>query len=607
MGIIIFLPSCSEYGKLLKSKDLGLKQRKAMEYYKAEKYIKAYPLFEELLTIYKGTRKAEKLYYYFSYCEYHMGDFVMAGHHFKEFTRRFPKSKYVEECLFMNAICYYKNSPIPSLDQTNTYSAINELQLFANLFPMSSRLDSCNILIDKLRHKLEQKAFDNAYQHYHMRDYKSAIIEFQNMLQDYPDTKYREKCMFLILKSNYQLANKSIDKLKLKRLQDATKAANEFITHYKTSPFLDQVKDLQLRIMRQRETLAYTLSKSYYNRNDYKMTVKNCEEALRTYPGHNNRKEIIHMLIASKYKLAMNGNIRLREERLKETLHSIEQYRKEMEGSRYKRLLQTLEKSTKAEIRKLPLSVPQWYAENGNYRQAIQLYNALSEQHSPDIGKGKLHYLLIKTYFSQAQESSLRERRDKYMMFLCKYDSLKPALEGSGYEKTAASMFKKASAKAASLPYEIPMSYYRNGKYRNALNEFRLTLQQQPDFGKKKKFQRLVVKAGLLSAVKSQNTALKKQRIAEAIKTCNEQNEPTTGRLAHLCRRCLRYADRIEMEPLISEYRKVLYEKRNFAAHIAKTLELYEKTKPELMLDKSVKRAVRIYNSVLKLKTQKDR
>ena len=54
------------------------------------------------------------------------------------------------------------------LDQTNTYDALKELQLFINTYPNSSRIPECNDLIDKLRTKLEYK------------DYQDS----QNVLQD---------------------------------------------------------------------------------------------------------------------------------------------------------------------------------------------------------------------------------------------------------------------------------------------------------------------------------------------------------------------------------------------------------------------------------------
>ena len=42
-----------------------------MQYYEKKNYIKAMSLFEELIPVYKGTDKAEEIYYYYSYCNFY--------------------------------------------------------------------------------------------------------------------------------------------------------------------------------------------------------------------------------------------------------------------------------------------------------------------------------------------------------------------------------------------------------------------------------------------------------------------------------------------------------------------------------------------------------
>ena len=67
----IFLVSCDGYNKLLKSSNYELKLERANQYYQKANYIKATGLYEELIPVYKGTDKAEEIYYYYSYCNYY--------------------------------------------------------------------------------------------------------------------------------------------------------------------------------------------------------------------------------------------------------------------------------------------------------------------------------------------------------------------------------------------------------------------------------------------------------------------------------------------------------------------------------------------------------
>jgi outer membrane protein assembly factor BamD len=140
--------------------------------------------------------------------------------------------------MYMNAYCYYLDSPPFSLDQTNTYTAINELQLFIDTYPNSDRVEECTNLMDRLREKLQKKAFNAANLYYKMRQYEAAITSYNTMLNDYPGTDYKEEILFNILKSYYYYGLKSIQSKQAERYQAALDAYNEFIFQYPDSKFL---------------------------------------------------------------------------------------------------------------------------------------------------------------------------------------------------------------------------------------------------------------------------------------------------------------------------------------------------------------------------------
>ena len=128
--MFILFASCSEYSRVTKGKDMDAKLELAVKLYSKGQYYKALPLFEELITIFRGTKKAERTYYYYAYTNYKLGDYEAAAYDFENFSKTFPSSEFAEECAYMHAYCYYQDSPKYSLDQTNTIKAINELQLF---------------------------------------------------------------------------------------------------------------------------------------------------------------------------------------------------------------------------------------------------------------------------------------------------------------------------------------------------------------------------------------------------------------------------------------------------------------------------------------------
>lgn len=255
IGAMVWATACSEYNRVLKSTDLEYKYTKALEYYDDEEYYKAYPLIEELVAIYRGQKRSEKLYFMYAYCDFYLEDYLLASHRFSEFTKTFPTSKYTEECAYMSAYSLFKMSPPAKLDQSQTYSAISGLQLFIDRYPRSSKVDTCNKLIIDLEKKLEEKTFRGANQYKKMEDFTAAVITYENMLRDYPDTKYREEIYFNIFDAYYTLAMKSVDEKKLERIGDALKAYTNFVGRYPTSSFMAEANEKKERLDRTKEKL----------------------------------------------------------------------------------------------------------------------------------------------------------------------------------------------------------------------------------------------------------------------------------------------------------------------------------------------------------------
>lgn len=236
--------SCSKYQKLLKSSDYALKYENGVKYYEKKDYFRAVGLFEELENIYKGSDKAEKIQYYMGYCYYNQGDQILASYYFKNFASRYPFSEHREECDYMAAYCSYLNSPDPSLDQTYTYKALEDMQLFINKYPSSTRVAESNKIIDKLRNRLETKSFNAAKLYFNIGDYKAAIIAFKDGLNDFPDTQFREDILFFTLKSSYLLAENSIQSKKPERYQSTVDEYYALIAEFPETKYLKEAQKI---------------------------------------------------------------------------------------------------------------------------------------------------------------------------------------------------------------------------------------------------------------------------------------------------------------------------------------------------------------------------
>jgi outer membrane protein assembly factor BamD len=243
IGLIVTLliSACGEYNKILKSTDYEFKYKKAIEYYEDGEYVRAGTLFQELVNIYRGTSRADQIYYYYAKSMMGQKDYLMATHYFKSLLKEFPGSDYAEEAQFMVGYCNYLLSPKPRLDQTVTQEAIESLQLYINLYPYSDRVDEANRLIDELRSKLVYKSYLNARLYYDFGNYKAAVVALNNSLKEYPDSEYREELMYLLLKSKYLLAVNSVQDKKQERLSGTLDEYFTFVDEYPESQYRREV------------------------------------------------------------------------------------------------------------------------------------------------------------------------------------------------------------------------------------------------------------------------------------------------------------------------------------------------------------------------------
>jgi len=291
--LILAFGSCkSKFEKLKASNDNAKKYKEAIRLYNKRDYSKALELFDVLVSRYRGQEQAEDLYYYYAYTNYKLRDYTSARYHFKTFADTYPTSSRAEECRFMAAYCYYLDSPIFSLDQTNTQSAIDALQLFINLYPKSERVAEASKLIQNLRDKLEEKSYANSKLYLTIGDYQAAVISFGNSLRDYPDTKYAEEMEFLTIKAQYLYAKASSEFLQEDRYAQAITDADQFKEKYPKSQYLSDVDGLRKDAVRGENNAKTLLAEAATNEKLARKLAK--KDSVKTQPpsekGNDNQK-----------------------------------------------------------------------------------------------------------------------------------------------------------------------------------------------------------------------------------------------------------------------------------------------------------------------------
>jgi outer membrane protein assembly factor BamD len=243
-GLLALTFSCNGYQKTLKSGNNELKYETAMDLYEIGNFNKALQFFDILRSIHRGDEKGEKLTYYTANCYFQLKDYNIASYYYKQYTQLYPRGEHVQEAAFNSAYCNYLDSPRSTLDQTSTFTALKELQLYIDLYPNDSRVEEATRLMDDLRDKLEVKDYNIAKLYYRMESYQAAITSLENLLDDYPDTDYREEVLYFITKAYFDYAEKSIYTKKRERYEGTIEAYNNLLHLYPESKYLKEVENI---------------------------------------------------------------------------------------------------------------------------------------------------------------------------------------------------------------------------------------------------------------------------------------------------------------------------------------------------------------------------
>lgn len=247
--LTLVLASCSSYDKLLKSSDNKLKFEEAKKYYEKKKWLKAVTLLDAVAPYYKGTGESEEVLFLTAQCYYGNQDYFTAASYYDTYIKTFARGKYAEDCWYLIGYCHYLQSPDARLDQTETIDAINTFEEFLQIFPNSSRVNEVNKYLEEMREKLANKAFLSAKLYFDLgnylgNNYLSAIVTAQNILKDYPNSKYKEELSFLILKSKFKQAELSVKGKQADRYRETVDEYYNFINEYPKGEFAADAEEI---------------------------------------------------------------------------------------------------------------------------------------------------------------------------------------------------------------------------------------------------------------------------------------------------------------------------------------------------------------------------
>lgn len=249
---LFLMSSCMEYTHVVKTQDYEYKYEAAKQYYAEGLYNRSATLLGDILSVLKGTDKGEESLYLTGLCYMKAHSYDAASLTFKKYYQTYPKGKYTERARFNAAKSLYLMTPEPKLDQTTTYEAVTEFQNFIENFPNSTMRPMAQDFIFKLQDKLVEKEYLSAKLYYDLGpyigngvngNYGACIVTAENAIKDFPYTSRREDFAILILRAKFALAQMSIEEKKEERYHNAIDEYYGFVTEFPESKYLKEAKN----------------------------------------------------------------------------------------------------------------------------------------------------------------------------------------------------------------------------------------------------------------------------------------------------------------------------------------------------------------------------
>ncbi|MDN4753251.1 outer membrane protein assembly factor BamD [Porphyromonadaceae bacterium W3.11] len=233
----IGLTSCNEYTKVQKSTDVMEKYSYAKKYYNTGKYSWAASLLDEVVPYLKGTTLGEQALYLQAQSHYSLKNYQEAQMAFKQYYTNYPNGEYAELARFYSGYGLAQNIPDPRLDQSKTYEAMKELQLFIDYYPQHERAEEAKTLLFELQENLALKEVLNAQLYYNLgnyifNNYESCIITARAAMKEFPYSMHKEEMHYYVVASLYEIAKNSVIDKQQQRLRDLRDEYYNFINEF---------------------------------------------------------------------------------------------------------------------------------------------------------------------------------------------------------------------------------------------------------------------------------------------------------------------------------------------------------------------------------------
>jgi len=184
------------------------KLNKGIAFFDKGKHTRSLDEFNYIILNDRGSEVGIEARYYQGEANFELEQYDDAIASYEKFLHYSSNQEKIEYIRYKICQSYFNLATTYSRDQTNNDFAFMKLQYFIDEFPNSEYTEKSEQLLGVLRSRKAQKVYETGRLYLKLKEYESAIIYFNNVIETYYDTEYADESRISII-FFYLLQNQS--------------------------------------------------------------------------------------------------------------------------------------------------------------------------------------------------------------------------------------------------------------------------------------------------------------------------------------------------------------------------------------------------------------
>lgn len=229
---LVFVAACSTRQENLAELPPDALFDRGAEAFEARNFDRSIDLLEYFVGRHLGDPRAPEARMMLGRAHMEKREYATAAVHFQRLAADYPSHALAAEARFQTCESYYQLSPRPALDQEYTISAMIHCQSIPEYYPGTEHAEQAQEYVVEMRGRLAQKAYETGMFYFRRRAYDSAVVYFEDVVQQYADTEVAPAALGQLVETYTRIGY----------VEDAEEARERLLEQYPQSPEAQQVR-----------------------------------------------------------------------------------------------------------------------------------------------------------------------------------------------------------------------------------------------------------------------------------------------------------------------------------------------------------------------------